>query len=130
MPARLSIIKALTRTKPKISSEVELDKLTSDARFDNLSGADIASVVREASMHAMRTELKKCLAQNKHILQALNNDNNTTQTEQETTTTPEPVKTELTVDNFEFALSRVKPSISEKDRASYENLRTKCCDTI
>ena len=77
----MSIIKALTRTKPKVSQQIQLEQLAADSRFDNLSGADIASVVREASMHAMRTELQKCLAQNKHILQSLTDTENPSTTE-------------------------------------------------
>lgn len=70
----VSIIKALTRNKPKVNDQVDIDALAKDTRFAYLSGADIASVVREASMHAMRKELKRCLELNKHILLGDNTD--------------------------------------------------------
>lgn len=101
---KVSILQALSRKRPTIDPSIDLEKLATDARMEKLSGADIASVIREASMVAMHSELEKCLKAESHKFEEAKQDNT------------------LKLEHFEVALSRVKPSINDADRKSYQKM--------
>ena len=107
---RSSIIRALTRKKPTVAENVNIDILLADQRFDKLSGADIASVVREAAMIAMHADLKKCLDNKENKFFDEKNDGN------------EEIGAVLLEEHFMKALEKVKPSISDRDHAVYKKL--------
>jgi len=109
--AREDILKALIRKIPIFSSKVS-DKFDSDAakklikdvsefkKLDGFSGADLASLVREACVCAIRENLK---------------------------VSPKSKEGEilphLCLSHFEMAIEKVYPSVSAKDREGYLKLR-------
>lgn len=50
---RISILRTLSRKSP-VSSDVDLDKIGRDPRCHGLSGADLAALVREACVLALK----------------------------------------------------------------------------
>lgn len=106
---RASILAALTRRTP-LSSDVDVAAI--GRRCEGFSGADLSSLVREASWAALRATYadegvsRGCEAS--HAPEA-------------------PVREALCVSqqHFEDALLRVSPSVSEEDRRRYERLRNR-----
>ncbi len=66
--ARLSILKVHTRKVP-LASDVDLEDLAT--RTEGYSGADLAALVREAAMNALREDVNAREVKMKHFLQAL-----------------------------------------------------------
>lgn len=101
---RKDILKSITKnkTKPKISDDVDFEKIGHDIRCDNFSGADIANLVREATLNAVREYIK----------------------------TPESRKdviVEVKFRHFEEAFSKVKPSVTEKDKRYFQMISGQRC---
>jgi ribosome biogenesis ATPase len=108
--AREDILKALIRKIPIFSSKVS-DKSDSDAakklikdvsefkKLDGFSGADLASLVREACVCAIRENLKVSPESKEESLP------------------------HLCLSHFEMAIEKVYPSVSAKDREGYLKLR-------
>ncbi|KAH8395033.1 hypothetical protein KR215_005636 [Drosophila sulfurigaster] len=96
---RADILKATTKNgkRPVLAEDVDLNELA--AQTDGYTGADLAGLVKQASMFALR--------------QALNSDNTNTD--------------DLCVrkSHFEEALRQLRPSVNEQDRKVYEKLRQK-----
>ncbi|XP_078158918.1 cell division control protein 48 homolog C-like [Carex rostrata] len=92
---RVAIMKALARERP-IDAGVDLDALARMERCNNLSGADLASLVDEAARFAIRENLAN-----------------------ETSISYEwPIK----ASHFELALSKITPSVTNEQREYYEAL--------
>ena len=100
---RLSIFKTITRNKPKLGEDVDLKELASDERCRGFSGADIASLVREASTSAL------------HEFFETDNSNNLDLVE----------KLLVCKRHFEIAFNKVQPSVSSQDELLYKNLQKK-----
>ncbi|XP_062227844.1 cell division control protein 48 homolog C [Phragmites australis] len=96
---RVSILKAHARNKP-ISSGVDLDALARRKECNDLTGADLASLVNEAAMAALEERLEFI--------------------ENGTSSMSSSCLIELS--HFVRALSKVKPSVSEQQRKYYEVL--------
>ncbi|XP_064539889.1 nuclear valosin-containing protein-like [Drosophila montana] len=96
---RVDILKATTKDgkRPVLADDVNLEELA--AQTDGYTGADLAGLVKQASMFSLR--------------QSLNNGNTKVD--------------ELCVckQHFEEALKQLRPSVSEQDRKVYEKLRQK-----
>ncbi|XP_043865547.1 nuclear valosin-containing protein-like isoform X1 [Drosophila mojavensis] len=96
---RVDILKATTKNgkRPVLADDVNLEALA--AKTDGYTGADLAGLVKQASMFALR--------------QSLNSGNTTVD--------------DLCVrqQHFEEALKQLRPSVSEQDRKVYEKLRQK-----
>ncbi len=91
---RASILQTATRTVP-LDKDVNLEEIAVCEKCAGFSGADIAALVREAQMHAVkRAEAEKL--EEEH----------------------------LTVSKSDFfsALQKVQPSVSKKDEARYKSL--------
>jgi ribosome biogenesis ATPase len=56
---RLQILRAVTKERPRMASEVSLQLVASDARCAGFSGADISALVREAAMAALKEVFQK-----------------------------------------------------------------------
>ncbi|GGP21963.1 ATPase AAA [Thermocladium modestius] len=89
--ARLAILKVHTR-KLKMGSDVDLAKIAEKTEY--YTGADIAALVKEAAMLALR--------------EAINNK--------------EPHAREVTMKHFEEALTRVQPSLTSEIVKHYEDM--------
>ncbi|XP_067943112.1 nuclear valosin-containing protein-like [Watersipora subatra] len=96
---RTDILKTITKncTKPFIEG-VDLAVLAARKECDGFSGADLTAVVREASMAAMKDYISQEAAG----------------------ATSSPAAIVLRQEHFDIALSKLKPSISAKDRLHYE----------
>ncbi|TVU12995.1 hypothetical protein EJB05_46663 [Eragrostis curvula] len=92
---RVSILKAHARSKP-VSSSIDLDALARREECNNLTGADLASLVNEAAMAALEERLEFL-------------ENGTSSMSSSNLIEPS---------HFERALSKVKPSVSEQVRAN------------
>ena len=96
---RLSILRTCARRTP-ISSQVDLSAVAHDARLEGFSGADLSALVREAAVHA----LKRSGAFEAGFAG------------------PSP---QVERSDLDFAAARVRPSVSERDRAAYDRMRAK-----
>ncbi|XP_055700573.1 nuclear valosin-containing protein-like [Phlebotomus papatasi] len=94
---REDILRALTKngTEPRLADDVSLDILA--IRTDGYTGADLAGLVRQASVKAFKESL--------------------------TTDSDDSDDIKVTMMNFMEALKETKPSVSAEEKANYENLR-------
>jgi ribosome biogenesis ATPase len=117
---RTDIFRALARKLP-IVDDVELRQRilesVRDPRFDGFSGADLAALVREAGVIALRRTIAIWDAPNVYT----NTSINTTSSSGDQA---EP-KVIVGLEDFEFASRKVGPSVSTAQRRKYESLRTK-----
>ena len=66
---RASILAALTQSKVQLHDDVDVDAIARDNRADGYSGADLAALVREAGLTALKDGVNKLEA--RHFLAAL-----------------------------------------------------------
>lgn len=105
---RIDILRTLTKKSPL--RDVDLVALGSDMRCDNFSGADLAALVREASVAALRAACFKGIAEGDEgqgIMEV----------------GQEPIG--VTWGDFEKAFVNVRPSVSDGQRLQYEELATR-----
>ncbi|KAL6782147.1 hypothetical protein ACKKBF_B10830 [Auxenochlorella protothecoides x Auxenochlorella symbiontica] len=102
---RASILRALTRRTP-VGGALDLDALAASQRLEGFSGADLAAVVREACVAALKEGLAAA------GLGGLG---------------PNQAGPLVTQRHLEAAANRVQPSVSRRDRAMYERLRDRLC---
>ncbi|KAJ3681225.1 hypothetical protein LUZ60_015714 [Juncus effusus] len=96
---RVAIMRAHARNKP-VDADVDLSVLACGARCENLTGADLASLMNEAAMAALEERLDSS---------------------EETCALSCTIKTL----HFEHALSKITRSVSDKQREYYEALSQK-----
>jgi ribosome biogenesis ATPase len=101
---RQAILQTLLRKTP-VSKDVDISAIASDARCARFTGADLAGLVREACIVA----LKQYLASNSNIDAAKENH-------------PKILVYQV---HFMTALSKTYPSVSEVDERSYNSLQFK-----
>lgn len=94
---RIHILKTCARKTP-LAGDVDLERIARDTKLNGYSGADIASLVREASMTALGALLVR--GDRKTIPAVSDAD-------------------------FQIALRKVAPSVSKADQIRYERLRNK-----
>ena len=105
---RLEIMKTLIKSNgTPISSDVDLHNIAHDERCRNFSGADLSSLVREASVIALK---RKIFTGIQNLDENINEDNH------------DVTDVEVTANDFDNALNSTNPSVSDKDRAKYERL--------
>ncbi|KAL7841807.1 hypothetical protein SRHO_G00254980 [Serrasalmus rhombeus] len=107
---RHAILVTITKggTKPRLESDVSLEAIAHDDRCDCFTGADLSALVREASVNALKAHL--C--------------SQTSLTHTEHTFSSGSVKDiKVSGQNFEEAFKKVRPSVSKKDRLTYEKLQ-------
>ncbi|KAI8066790.1 P-loop containing nucleoside triphosphate hydrolase protein [Gongronella butleri] len=102
---RLDILKKLAAKTP-LAPEVSLELIANDARCEGFSGADLASLVRESAVAALRSKFYQ------HGATVMN----------ETSTAEDIFVTQA---NFDTAFTRISPSVSPQDKAQYDRLRKK-----
>ncbi|KAL6749669.1 P-loop containing nucleoside triphosphate hydrolase protein [Haematococcus lacustris] len=110
---RASILAALTRRTP-LAPDVDVRKVGLSKQCDGFSGADLAALVREASVLALKQAMQQEASGSGHVsAQAA-----------QVPCSPSPVPVVLVhAAHFEAALQRVQPSVSRKDTRVYEALR-------
>jgi 26S proteasome regulatory subunit T1 len=94
---RADILRKATKngTKPKVSEDVDFDKLAAHEALDYFSGADLTALVHEASICALKDRLMK-------------NDSTIDK---------------ISEIHFTQAMAKVRASVSEMDRKKYSNLK-------
>lgn len=137
---RAEIFDALTRrgARPPLAADVSAAAIAADPRCDGLTGADLSALVREASVAALKEIMlgAKDLSRRKRdfdgnpvrggggggeaaVLNSVDNDN----------LSPESTPSTLVAWNhFEIAFGKLKPSVSNKDRSMYEEIKSKAMD--
>ncbi|CAG8553930.1 18515_t:CDS:10 [Dentiscutata erythropus] len=103
---RYEILKTLTKQTP-LGDDVSLEKIAEDERCSNFSGADLASLVREAAVAALRTTL---YSQNESSANSIIKSEN---------------EIYVTSIHFEISFAKVSPSVSKLDKLRYDSLKIK-----
>ena len=107
---RCSILETITKNL-KLDKDIELSKINMDKRMEGFSGADIAALVREAQLHA----LKRLTEKEKEKIKKGDNDMDD----------KEDVEFKINMSDFEYSLNNILPSVSLNDKKKYENLKKK-----
>ena len=122
---RAEILRTLTRRTP-LRSDVDLIALANDARCDGFSGADLAALVREAAVSALRASILYRPGGN---LIGFSHGNSTNESnsikDRKAPSLTETAEVWVTPNDFLIAFSKMAPSVSRKDRRKYELLKVK-----
>ena len=105
---RVDILRAITRhgTRPKLAPDVDFDALAHEPACEFFTGADMAALVTEASNAAFKEHILLASRRGKQNANvALNND------------------IKVSAKHFRSAFSKVRPSVSIKDRKKYESMK-------
>lgn len=108
---RASILETHARRYP-IDPAVDLKAVARDTRLEGFSGADLAALMREASLTALKGVYHSHTPEE---LEALERDISG----QAASSASLPT---ITLGDFEVSLTKVKPSVSAEDRAMYDKL--------
>ena len=101
---RCSILETITKNLV-LSADVDFKKINDDKRMEGFSGADIAALVRESQLHALKRLNQK-------------------EKENENENSNEDVKEfKINMSDFEYSLNNILPSVSLNDKKKYENLK-------
>ncbi|RNC52668.1 vesicular transport protein, partial [Trypanosoma cruzi] len=108
---RFSILATHARRYP-IDASVDLNRIAHDPRLQGFSGADLAALVREASLHALKKLYRSTTAEELDLLERNLGGENIEKT----------LLPSVCEEDFEASLQKVRPSVSAEDRESYELL--------
>ena len=95
---RKDILETLSKARP-IHPSVDMLKVAQDSRCERFSGADLSSLVREASLECLRGLLKQPVPEGESVF--------------------------IHQHHFDAALSKIGPSVSKGDEVRYNKLRRK-----
>jgi ribosome biogenesis ATPase len=93
---RLSILQTLTRNTP-LGDDVDLTSVANHKATEGMSGADLAALVREASVNTIRDVFYRQMDRQKTV----------------------------SMHDFETAFTKISRSVSERDKKRYELLKVK-----
>ncbi|EPX74420.1 AAA family ATPase Rix7 [Schizosaccharomyces octosporus yFS286] len=102
---RVEILKTITKTTP-LDSDINLELIGRDERCSSFSGADLAALVREAAVTALRSAVFQDIASN--------------EPEMTQHTANAPIR--VTMADFDLAFKNIRPSVSDRDRQKYQRL--------
>eukprot|EP00804_Cyclotella_cryptica_P009957 CCRYP_015401-RF/>CCRYP_015401-RF protein AED:0.21 eAED:0.21 QI:0/0.6/0.33/1/0.6/0.33/6/200/671 len=108
---RLSILRALSK-KINLASDVDLESIALDPHANGFSGADCAALLREAGLAVLRDG----------VLNRTSDDSNAADGQIDEKVAP-PLQ--ITAEHFKYAFDHVLPSVSKKDQARYDRLRSR-----
>ncbi|KAF9585920.1 hypothetical protein BGW38_000036 [Lunasporangiospora selenospora] len=137
---RLEILHTLSRKTP-LASDVSMDMVAFDKRCENFSGADLASLVREAGMSALRMTLRKLNAMGKEG-EKLSDQHGAGMSGSAGASSSQPgptaliggggpsdelLSTQIMVSwsDFDTAFNKVAPSVSVQEKLKYDKLHVK-----
>jgi ribosome biogenesis ATPase len=124
---RTSILSAVARFST-ISKEVDFRLIAEDERCDGFSGADMTALLREAGLAVLR-ELPRVTTAGSigASSSSLASTSSSTNSSSVAAAAAEklPMKLEMLPRHFEYALSKVKPSVNKADRERYAAMRDK-----
>ena len=117
---RCSILETITKNL-KLDQDIELGQINGDKRMEGFSGADIAALVREAQLHALKRlnekEKERIKKENENKMENENNNNKAKEKNE--------VEFRINMSDFEYSLNNILPSVSLNDKKKYENLKKK-----
>ncbi|KAG0667700.1 Ribosome biogenesis ATPase rix7 [Maudiozyma exigua] len=117
---KIDIIKTVTRSSgTPLCKDVKFENIINDERCRNYSGADLAALVRESSILA----LKRSFFKTDDIQSVF--DNNLDKEFEDLTVGVADEQVLVTANDFSKAMSMIKPSVSDKDRLKYDKLNKK-----
>ncbi|WBW71739.1 ribosome assembly ATPase Rix7 [Schizosaccharomyces osmophilus] len=102
---RVEILKTISKSTP-LDTEINLELIGRDERCSNFSGADLAALVREAAVTALRSAVFQDIASN----------------EPEVTQHSANAPIRVTMADFDLAFKNIRPSVSDRDRQKYQRL--------
>lgn len=122
---RLDILNTLSRKTP-LGPDVNMQMVAFDKRCENFSGADLASLVREAGMSALRMTLRKLNAMGK-AGEKLSDAQGSAGFIGVDGPGMDLLSTPITVTwrDFDTAFTKVSPSVSPQDKLKYDKLHVK-----
>lgn len=112
---RYEILKTITSKTP-LSDEVNLQTIACDDKLEGFSGADLAALVREAAVLALRETILFHNSQPGTVASQAKKSNKGEH---------ERVKVTVMHSHFVAALSKIQPSVSAQQRRKYLSLRMK-----
>lgn len=117
---KIDIIKTVTRSSgTPLSNDVKFENIINDERCRNYSGADLAALVRESSILA----LKRSFFKTDDIQSVF--ENNLDKEFEDLTVGVADEQVLVTAHDFSKAMNMIKPSVSDKDRLKYDKLNKK-----
>lgn len=116
---RLEILQTHMRKLP-LAADVDLQRVAEDA--DGFSGADLASLAREAAMLAIRDAAAAATR-----ISASGNDSAAGDPKTQEKSLAAAAGVQVTADLLWKARSRVQPSVSQQERREYEQLAARLC---
>lgn len=117
---KLDILKTIIKSNgTPVAEDVNLENIIDDERVRNFSGADLASLVRESSVLA----LKRRFFKNNEIQSVGENDLD--KEFEDLSVGFDDHRIVVGVEDFHHALQKIKPSVSDKDRIKYDRLNKK-----
>lgn len=117
---KIDILRTLIKSNgTPVADCLNLETIIDDERVRNFSGADLASLVRESSVSA----LKRSFFKNNEIQSVGENDLD--KEFEDLSVGVEDQQIIVGMDDFNRALQKIKPSVSDKDRTKYDKLNKK-----
>lgn len=117
---KIDIIKTVTKSSgTPLADDVAFEQVIADERCRNYSGADLAALVRESSILA----LKRSFFKSDQIQSVFENDLDKEFEDLSVGVSEDQIL--VTMDDFNKAMGMIKPSVSDKDRAKYDKLNKK-----
>ncbi|CCK70372.1 putative AAA family ATPase RIX7 KNAG_0E01040 [Huiozyma naganishii CBS 8797] len=117
---KLDILQTLLRSNgTPVAHDIDFAEIINDFRCQNFSGADLAALVRESSVSALKRSFFKT-----DELQSVV-DNNLDKEFEDLSVGVSDEHIIVTMKDFQRALQKIKPSVSDKDRIKYDKLNKK-----
>lgn len=117
---KLDILKTIIKSNgTPIAEDVNLENIVDDERVRNFSGADLASLIRESSVLA----LKRRFFKNNEIHSVGENDLD--KEFEDLSVGVDENQIVVGIEDFHHALQKIKPSVSDEDRMKYDRLKRK-----
>ena len=121
---RSAILRTLTRKTP-LAAGVDVSSIGESGRCNGFSGADLASLVREACVAALKGNLAAATAADEAREKARVAAGGGERESAAVLALPQPPAPEVTAAHFDEAFKRVQPSVSASDQRRYDELRQK-----
>ncbi|KAH3901599.1 probable Ribosome biogenesis ATPase RIX7 [Saccharomycodes ludwigii] len=118
---KLDILKTLVSCNgTPLAPDVILEDIVKNKRCNNFSGADLAALIRESSILALKRNFFK-----NNEIQSVKDNNLDKEFENLTTGDSDNEVILVTLKDFQNALNKIKPSVSDRDRLKYDRLNKK-----
>ncbi|CAH2352733.1 ribosome biogenesis ATPase Rix7p [[Candida] railenensis] len=119
---RFEILKTLIKSTP-VDKYVDLQQIAKDEKCRNFSGADLSSLVREASVSALKKKFFRGQKISELDASGFYSDSDKVKDDIEDSVL-------VTMDDFRSALGSIHPSVTDRDRQKYEKLNKRMGWTI